>query len=218
MGKSLLKSRQNRLEEIGREITELVDELEREGKKRGYVVKAVLDSEQSVLFNLYNRLAGEVEARNTEKRIGMTEEERRASLASDTEDVAREDQILLGVDNADGEVNTGSVREHRVYHGSGADFDAFDHSHMGEGEGAQAYGWGTYVTEVEGIGKTYANATAHNYNKALRPLERKRDSIRNSLRIEALELDSARGGLRVAVKAKAKAEENYEEFLKEGKK
>ena len=112
------------------------------------------------------------------------------------------------------EVNAGSVREHRVYHGSGADFDAFDHSHMGEGEGAQAYGWGTYVTEVEGIGKTYANATAHNYNKALRPLERKRDSIRNSLRIEALELDSARGGLRVAVKAKAKAEENYEEFLK----
>ena len=54
------------------------------------------------------------------------------------------------------EVNTGSVREHRVYHGSGADFDAFDHSHMGEGEGAQAYGWGTYVTEVEGIGRTYA--------------------------------------------------------------
>ena len=54
------------------------------------------------------------------------------------------------------EVNAGSVREHRVYHGSGADFDAFDHSHIGEGEGAQAYGWGTYVTEVEGIGRTYA--------------------------------------------------------------
>ena len=54
------------------------------------------------------------------------------------------------------EVNGSSVREHRVYHGSGADFDAFDHSHMGEGEGAQAYGWGTYVTEVEGIGRTYA--------------------------------------------------------------
>ena len=51
-----------------------------------------------------------------------------------------------------------AVREHRVYHGSGADFDAFDHSHMGEGEGAQAYGWGTYVTEVEGIGRAYAKA------------------------------------------------------------
>ena len=32
----------------------------------------------------YTRAAGEVEARNTEKRIGMTEEERRASLASET--------------------------------------------------------------------------------------------------------------------------------------
>ena len=54
-------------------------------------------------FELYNRLAGEVEARNTEKRIGMTEEERRASLASETEDVAREDQTLLrqGLDGID---------------------------------------------------------------------------------------------------------------------
>lgn len=51
------------------------------------------------------------------------------------------------------------IREHRVYHGSGAAFDAFDHSHMGEGEGLQAYGWGTYVTEVEGIGRTYAEAS-----------------------------------------------------------
>lgn len=54
------------------------------------------------------------------------------------------------------EVNGDTIREHRVYHGSGADFEAFDHSHMGEGEGAQAYGWGSYVTEVEGIGRTYA--------------------------------------------------------------
>ena len=113
---------------------------------------------------------------------------------------------------AGGEVYTGSVREHRVYHGSGADFDAFDHSHMGEGEGAQAYGWGTYVTEVEGIGRTYANATAHNYNNALRPLERKKDSILTSLRINGSELDKARAGLRNAVRFKTK--ENYEEFLR----
>ena len=109
-------------------------------------------------------------------------------------------------------MGAGSVREHRVYHGSGADFDAFDHSHMGDGEGAQAYGWGTYVTEVEGIGKTYANATAHNYNNALRPLERKKDSILTSLRINGSELDKARAGLRNAVRFKTK--ENYEEFLR----
>ena len=48
----------------------------------------------------------------------------------------------------------------KVYHGSGADFDHFDHSHMGDGEGAQAYGCGTYVTEVKGIGRTYAEQNA----------------------------------------------------------
>lgn len=48
------------------------------------------------------------------------------------------------------------AEKHVVYHGSGAKFDHFDHSHMGEGEGAQAYGWGSYVTEVEGIGRNYA--------------------------------------------------------------
>lgn len=30
-----------------------------------------------------------------------------------------------------------AVKPHKVFHGSGADFDAFDHSHMGEGEDAQ---------------------------------------------------------------------------------
>ena len=214
-GKSLLKSRQNRLEEIGREITELVDELEREGKKRGYVVKAVLDSEQSVLFNLYNRLAGEVEARNTEKRIGMTEEERRASLASETEDVAREDQILLGVDNADGEMNTGSVREHRVYHGSGADFDAFDHSHMGEGEGAQAYGWGTYVTEVEGIGRTYAIQNTTKHNDALRALQHDVDAISDQLNRHRDDLKYDEEQLKRANEWRAEAELDYELFKDE---
>lgn len=66
-------------------------------------------------------------------------------------------QRVLDMANDDG------AKEHRVYHGSGADFDHFDHSHMGEGKGAQAYGWGTYVTEVEGIGRTYAVQNAKLY-------------------------------------------------------
>lgn len=52
------------------------------------------------------------------------------------------------------------AEKHMVYHGSGTKFDHFDHSHMGEGEGAQAFGWGSYVTEVEGIGKSYAKTSA----------------------------------------------------------
>ena len=49
-----------------------------------------------------------------------------------------------------------------VYHGSGASFDKFDHSFMGTGEGNQSFGWGTYVTDVEGIGKQYASIYAKN--------------------------------------------------------
>lgn len=48
----------------------------------------------------------------------------------------------------------------KTYHGSQASFDKFDHSFMGSGEGAQAYGWGTYVSEVKGIAKAYAKANA----------------------------------------------------------
>ncbi|MGN0207170.1 MAG: LPD23 domain-containing protein [Muribaculaceae bacterium] len=57
-----------------------------------------LDSNGGVNFDSnkgYRRLAGEVEARNVQKRIDMSMEERRATLASETEDVAREDQIFI---------------------------------------------------------------------------------------------------------------------------
>lgn len=55
------------------------------------------------------------------------------------------------------EVNESNPRLQKVYHGSGANFDEFDFSYMGSGEGAQAYGYGAYVTEVEGIGRSYAS-------------------------------------------------------------
>lgn len=45
--------------------------------------------------NGYRKFAGEVEARNVEARMNMTPEQRRESLASETQDVATEDQIFL---------------------------------------------------------------------------------------------------------------------------
>ena len=48
------------------------------------------------------------------------------------------------------------IRFRQVYHGSPASLGHFDHAFTGTGEGAQAYGWGTYVTEVEGIARKYA--------------------------------------------------------------
>ena len=112
-----------------------------------------------------NKAAGheltELTAEERELRDNLVERMRKGGL-----DVVTDSEEMQRVIDTENErtrmMGAGSVREHRVYHGSGADFDAFDHSHMGEGEGAQAYGWGTYVTEVEGIGRTYAIQNSKN--------------------------------------------------------
>lgn len=48
----------------------------------------------------------------------------------------------------------------RAYHGSPHDFDRFDMSKIGTGEGAQAYGHGLYFAESEGVAKSYRDALA----------------------------------------------------------
>ena len=46
----------------------------------------------------------------------------------------------------------------RAYHGSPHDFDKFDMSKIGTGEGAQAYGHGLYFAENEGVARGYRDA------------------------------------------------------------
>ena len=46
--------------------------------------------------------------------------------------------------------------ELNAYHGSPHSFDKFSTQHMGTGEGAQAFGWGLYFTELEDIADRYA--------------------------------------------------------------
>jgi hypothetical protein len=46
----------------------------------------------------------------------------------------------------------------RAYHGSPHDFDRFDISRIGTGEGAQAYGHGLYFAENEGVARAYRDA------------------------------------------------------------
>ena len=58
------------------------------------LAEAVINNDADTYKN-YRKLAGEVEARNVSVRLGMSEQERRESLLSETEDVAREDQIVL---------------------------------------------------------------------------------------------------------------------------
>lgn len=51
-------------------------------------------------YKEYLKLAGEVESRNVEKRLGMTDEERKNSLAEETEDVNRDEQIVMNGNDA----------------------------------------------------------------------------------------------------------------------
>lgn len=43
----------------------------------------------------------------------------------------------------------------KTYHGSGTDFDEFSMSAVGTGEGAQMYGHGLYLSDLEDVGRSY---------------------------------------------------------------
>nr|DAF09281.1 MAG TPA: cytosine DNA methyltransferase [Caudoviricetes sp.] len=85
------------------EVTKQIKQLRAEGKEDE--AKALIEKNRGLYnayqknddYNSYKSLAGEVEARNVQERMNMTPDERRKSLAESTEDVARKDQIFLGV-------------------------------------------------------------------------------------------------------------------------
>jgi hypothetical protein len=47
-----------------------------------------------------------------------------------------------------------------AWHGSPYEFDKFQTAFMGKGEGAQAFGWGLYFTDLESIARSYAEKLA----------------------------------------------------------
>jgi site-specific DNA-cytosine methylase len=79
------EEQQRRKYEINKRYNDLTKQIER------------LEKSSRIGYDGYNRLSGEVEARNVSSRLNMTPEERRKTLAESTEDVARKDQIFLGV-------------------------------------------------------------------------------------------------------------------------
>lgn len=73
-----------------KELRDAYEKGHREGKSHLTGILSKKDAE-----NIYMRNAGETEARNVSRRLSMTPEERRRTLAEETEDVAREDQLFL---------------------------------------------------------------------------------------------------------------------------
>ena len=109
-------------------------------------------------------------------------------------------------------VNEDGAKEHRVYHGSGAEFDHFDHSHMGEGEGAQAYGWGTYVTEVRGIGEGYAIRSKNGIAMSREEWSLKRSELESNIYRAKEQLPFLKGEYKAEVEAQIS---EWEEQLKD---
>ena len=68
-----------------------------------------LDRRQREARKEYLNASGEVESRNAQKRMDMSNEQRRETLLADTEDVAREDQIFLMENSGDSEMAEGNL-------------------------------------------------------------------------------------------------------------
>lgn len=60
-------------------------------------------------------------------------------------------------------LNENQYGEMMAYHGTGADFDKFNHKkYLSSGAGSQCFGWGTYVTDDRAIAKGYSDAAVRN--------------------------------------------------------
>ena len=147
-------------------------ELEKLYRGKEAVVRQLKDLEP---FDLYQRLAGEIEARNVEKRRDMTAREREAVPFNDTLEFPGEAIVSFSIASAqerglfrDGhfEADNAVITEPGVtfsisaLHASPHSFRKFSTAFMGKGEGAQAYGWGLYFAENPEVNRDYMNQFA----------------------------------------------------------
>lgn len=112
----LPKTTEKWIDEIHNPISNQIEELRN---------KALDIKNNDLTYDAYRAISGEVEARNAQTRMGMTEQQRRETLLSETEDVAREEQIVIedalrfretesSVDVAAGEVDTNPTEEQKI--------------------------------------------------------------------------------------------------------
>ena len=120
--------------------------------ENGYVVVVEKEFDNSdkdlETINIWGELSDVINAQRTLNRTSETPTISRSDAAK----IRKDAEIAIAKDK--------KIREQRVYHGSGADFEAFDHGHMGEGQGSQVFGWGTYVTSSKAIGESYAESSS----------------------------------------------------------
>lgn len=123
----------------------------------------------------YMRSAGEIESRNVEKRILWDGERRESKPFNDTLEFPGEAIVSFSIASAQeqglfksGHFEAGNavITEPGVtfsiaaLHASPHSFRKFSTDYMGQGEGAQAYGWGLYFAESPKVNRSYMNQFA----------------------------------------------------------
>lgn len=143
----------------------------------------------------YQSLAGEVEARNVQRRISFTEEQRKNILLEETEDVSRKDQAFL--ENAykvnpitktkafrdwfgDSKVVDENGVPLVVYHGTDMDFNEFSNKSKQRSAGTKG---GVWFTDNSSLAESYTEFGNYNkeaYERALKYGDIYGNSIGNS--------------------------------------
>lgn len=145
--KNITESQRFKLIEYSQRYKELYNKL-----IEGNATKSEIEEIEDIEYDW--KKDSEVEARNVQTRMNMTPAERKLKMLSETEDVAREHQIII--QNALQQKSGEGLNQVEAYHGSPHSFDKFTTEKIGTGEGAQAFGWGLYFTDLESIAKNYA--------------------------------------------------------------
>ena len=118
-----------------------------------------------VAWKKVNRTYADQQQRSVEtKRERLIEEIWEYYWLDQYEAAAKYDELLE-------RANVNKAKYQTAYHWSPYSFDKFDSSHMGEGEWAQAHGWGHYVAVEERTWKHYAelnNREQHTYKWKIR--------------------------------------------------
>lgn len=112
------------------------------------------DDESISKVELYRRLYGEVEARNTQSRMDLTEEERRAKTPESTQDVANADAIVV-FDDGTAMAYGPETYFQSAFAGSRVDYYRPSLEAIGSGEGNQAHGWGLYYALIRDVAERY---------------------------------------------------------------
>lgn len=131
--------------QAGNPIAHAVEEILAEVSADGKIEARILDKVRAFLKQYARRIPGLKNLKYTDKEVYAILSMAHQKVTDGGRSVGR----------------TGN-RYMRLWHGTPHDFDQFDHSKMGTGEGSQAYGYGTYLAEERKVAEWYKDRLSEN--------------------------------------------------------